>query len=89
MRSFILCLLLLTLFLGSCAILSRSLQPAIEASAQTWMEAETRTNPIDDLVRFREAERRGRRTSLLLPFFLLSTIALLSLALLTPPTLPT
>lgn len=89
MRSFLLCLLLLTLFLGSCAILSRSLQPVIEASAQASVEAETRTDPIDDLVRFREAERRGRRTSLLLPFFLLSTIALLSLALLTPPTLPT
>ncbi|HRQ42269.1 MAG TPA: hypothetical protein PLD25_30495 [Chloroflexota bacterium] len=84
MRPFVLFLFLLALGLGSCAILTRSLQPTIDMAAQTWVAAETRTDPIDDLVRFREAERRGRSASLLLPFLLLSTLALLVLLLLTP-----
>ncbi|MCL4266091.1 MAG: hypothetical protein KJ069_22975 [Anaerolineae bacterium] len=84
MRQFLIVLFLLALFLGSCAVITRTLQPTIDASAQTWVAAETRTDPIDDLIRFREAERRGRSASLLLPFLLLSTIALLAVVLLTP-----
>lgn len=84
MRQFLIALFLLALLLGSCAVITRTLQPTIDASAQTWVAAETRTDPIDDLVRFRAAERRGRSASLLLPFLLLSTIALLALTLLTP-----
>lgn len=84
MRPFLILFFLLALFLGSCAVITRTLQPTLDTTAQTWMAAETRTDPIDDLVRFREAERRGRSASLLLPLLLLSTLALLALSLLTP-----
>jgi hypothetical protein len=84
MRHILLILLLIVLGLGGCAVTVRSLQPTINTAALSWVEAETRTDPVDDLVRFRKAERDGRASSLLLPVFVLLSLALLLLALATP-----
>ncbi|MCZ7672379.1 MAG: hypothetical protein M5U34_37270 [Chloroflexi bacterium] len=84
MRQIILILLLITLALGGCAVTVRSLQPAIEQTAHAWVQAETRTDPVDDLVRFRQSERSGRAGSILLPVFALLSLALLLLLLAAP-----
>jgi hypothetical protein len=84
MRQIILILLLIVLGLGGCALTVRSLQPTINTTALAWVEAETRTDPVDDLVRFRKAERDGRAGTILLPVFIILSLALLLLLLTTP-----
>lgn len=84
MREITALLLIILLFLGGCAVIARSFQPTVESAAQALITAETRTDPIDDLVRFRETERAGRRSTLLLPIFVLLTIGLFLLVLATP-----
>lgn len=84
MRQIILILLLITLALGGCAVTVWRLQPAIEQTAHAWVQAETRTDPVDDLVRFRQSERSGRAGSILLPVFALLSLALLLLLLAAP-----
>lgn len=84
MRQIILILILIILGLGGCAVTVRSLQPTINTTALAWVEARTRTDPVDDLVRFRQAERAGRASSILLPVFALLSLALLLLLLTTP-----
>lgn len=84
MRQILLILLLIVLGLGGCALTVRSLQPTINTTALAWVEAETRTDPVDDLVRFRKAERDGRAGTILLPVFIILSLALLLLLLTTP-----
>lgn len=84
MRQILLILLLIFLGLGGCAVTVRSLQPTLHTTALAWVEAKTRTDPVDDLVRFRQSERSGRAGSILLPVFALLSLALLLLLLTTP-----
>jgi hypothetical protein len=84
MHRIILILLLLTIALGGCAATIWVLQPTINNSVHAWVQAETRTDPVDDLVRFRRAERDGRAGTILLPVFIILSLALLLLLLTTP-----
>jgi hypothetical protein len=84
MRQILLILLLIVMGLGGCAVTIHSLQPTIHTAALSWVTAETRTDPVDDLVRFRQAEGEGRASRILLPVFVLLTLALLLLALSAP-----
>ena len=84
MREVLLILLLFALALGGCAVTVTVLQPTINGAAHAWVQAETATDPIDDLVRFRRAERDGRAASLLLPVFVVLSAVLLLLALAAP-----
>ena len=84
MHRIILILLLLTIALGGCAATVWVLQPTINTTAHAWVQAETRTDPVDDLVRFRKAERNGRAGTVLLPVFVILSLALLLLLLTTP-----
>lgn len=84
MYRIILVLLLIVLALGGCAATVWVLQPTINNSVHAWVQAETRTDPVDDLVRFRQAERDGRAGAVLLPVFIILSLALLLLLLTTP-----
>lgn len=84
MRQIILILLLIVLALGGCAATVWVLQPTVDNVAHAWMQAEIRTDPVDDLVRFRKAERDGRAGAILLPVFIILSLALLLLLLTTP-----
>lgn len=84
MRQVLLILLLIVLALGGCAATVWVLQPTVDNVAHAWVQAETRTDPVDDLVRFRKAERDGRAGTVLLPVFIILSLALLLLLLTTP-----
>ena len=84
MRDVLLVLLFFALALGGCAVTVSILQPTINTTASSWVQAEIRTDPVDDLVRFRKAERDGRAANILLPVFALLSAILLLLALATP-----
>ena len=84
MRDVLLVLLFFALALGGCAVTVSILQPTINTTASSWVQAEIRTDPVDDLVRFRKAERDGRAANILLPVFVLLSVILLLLAFATP-----
>ena len=84
MREVLLILLLFALALGGCAVTVRILQPTIDTTASAWVQAEAGTDPVDDLVRFRNAERDGRAANILLPVFIVLSVSLLLLAFATP-----
>ena len=87
MRDVLLVLLFFALALGGCAVTVSILQPTINTTASSWVQAEIRTDPVDDLVRFRKAERDGRAANILLPVFALLTAILLLLAKLSTATM--
>ncbi len=84
MHRILLILLLITLALGGCTATVWVLQPTVGSVVHAWVQAETRTDPVDDLVRFRKAERGGRAGTVLLPVFIILSLALLLLLLTTP-----
>ena len=84
MREVLLILLFFALALGGCAVTVSILQPTINTTASSWVQAEIRTDPVDDLVRFRKAERDGRAANILLPVFAMLSMILLLLAFATP-----
>jgi hypothetical protein len=84
MDKVLLLLALLAVIVGGCSVTMGHLSPTIDKATMMMVEEQTKADPMEDIVRFRESERNGRSSSILLPFLGLVTIAAFVLLLATP-----